>query len=355
MTGPCQENAPGYTPLFHICRGTTVESIHYGAIAVVTAEGNLFAWAGDPHINTFLRSSAKPFQTLPLLEMGGLEKFQITGDELAITCASHSGTDTHLKSIYNLQQKIGVSESDLRCCTHQPFDPASREKLRAQGIRPSPNHHNCSGKHTGMLGQAKLLGVSLEKYTEVEHPVQEQILSTFCEMCEISQDKVSVGRDGCSVPTFSIPLFNSAWGWARLVNPAGLPDKRTKACQTITNSMGTHPFYIGGPGRFDTQLMKTAPGKIISKTGAEAFQAAGIFKNAIAPGSPALGIALKIADGDQGKRSRRAVMLEVLNQLNLLSPKEQSDLGEFGPVLEYRNQCGIVIGQGNPCFQLQYS
>ncbi|NQS91586.1 MAG: asparaginase, partial [Chloroflexi bacterium] len=242
MADPDQGNATGYIPLYQTNRGKTVESIHFGAIAVVTAEGKLFALAGDPHTTTFLRSSAKPFQTLPLVEMGGLERYQMTGEELAVTCASHSGTDTHLKTIYKLQQKIGVSESDLLCCTHQPFDSASRVKLRDQGKAPSPNHHNCSGKHTGMLGQAKLLGVSLEKYTEVEHPVQEQIKATFCEMCEISQDLVSVGRDGCSVPTFAIPLFHAAWGWARLVNPAGLPEKRAEACKTITKAMAAHPF-----------------------------------------------------------------------------------------------------------------
>lgn len=119
--------------------------------------------------------------------------------------------------------------------------------------------------------------------------------------------------------------------------------------------MANHPFLVAGPGRLDTRLMEIAPDKLISKAGAEAFQSIGIFPDAISPGSPALGIALKIADGDQGKRSRRAVTLEILRQLKVLSPHEMQMFSDLGPEQTYRNQCGIPIGQGRPCFQLQYS
>ena len=355
MKDPEQDKKPGYIPLFQTFRGGHLESIHYGAIAIVTPEGKLYAWAGDPHSATFMRSSAKPLQALPLVEMGGVEKFQMTDEELSITCASHSSTDTHLKTIYSLQQKIGVTENDLLCCTHQPFDQASRAKLRDQGKKPSQNHHNCSGKHTGMLGQAELLGVSKTKYTEVDHPVQKRILTTFSDLCGLDPDQVLIGRDGCSVPTFSVPLFNAAWGWSRLVQPGSLSGKRKDACMKITSAMGRHPFYVAGPGRLDTRLMELARGKIISKAGAEAYQAAGIFENAISSKSPALGITLKITDGDQGKRARRAVMIEILRQLKLLDQKQLTLLGDLGPVIEYQNQCQITIGEGKPCFQLQYN
>ncbi len=184
------QNIPGYIPLFQILRGDVVESTYYGAVAIVTSEGELFASAGDPNCETFLRSSAKPFQAIPLVEMGGVEKFDMTGEELAITCASHSSTDTHIKTISGLQGKLGISEKDLLCCTHQPFDKASREKLRDQGKSPSQNYHNCSGKHTGMLGQAILMGVSKESYTEVEHPVQQRILETFSDFCGLDPHQV---------------------------------------------------------------------------------------------------------------------------------------------------------------------
>jgi len=348
-------NNPGYIPLFQILRGDIVESTYFGAVAVVTADGDLFARAGNPEVTTYMRSSAKPFQALPLVEMGGLEEFKMTGEELAITCASHSSTDTHLKTIYGLQSKIGVSENDLLCCTHQPFDKASKSKLRDQGNLPTQNHHNCSGKHTGMLGLAALLDASKERYTELDHPIQQRILETFSEFCDLEPDQVQIGRDGCSVPTFAIPLFNAALAWARLVKPDTYPESRALACRKITSSMGDHPFFVAGPGRLDTRLMEIKKGKIISKAGAEAFQAAGIYENAIAPGSPALGITMKIASGDPGKRALGAVMIEVLRQLGLLSLDDLSALNDFGPTFNYKNQCQIPIGVGKPCFLLQYS
>jgi len=342
-------------PLFHTTRGEVVESIHFGAIAIVEPSGALFAWYGDPALVTFLRSSAKPFQAIPLVEMGGIDQFQMTGDELAITCASHSGTDIHLKTIHNLQQKIGITESDLLCGTHEPFDLASRALLRDQGKRPSQNHHNCSGKHTGMLGQAKLLRVDPEGYTEPDHPVQIQIRSTFAEMCEMETAHIQIGRDGCSVPTFAVPLCNAAWGWAHLASPENLPKTRRAACQQITTAMRKYPFYLAGPGRLDTRLIQIGAGRLISKAGAEAFQAAGIFKDAIAPGSPALGIAIKISDGDQANRARRAVLIEVLRQLGMLTTEQLLQLGDIGPILEIKNQRQITTGEGKPCFQLQFS
>lgn len=355
MAETSPENLPGYQPLYYTTRNGIIESVHYGAIAVVTAEGKLIARVGDPGVRTFLRSSAKPFQAIPLLEMGGRDEFQIRDQELAVICASHSGTEEHLRTIVGLQNKIGITESDLLCGTHLPFDLASRNKLLDQGLGPTQNHHNCSGKHTGMLAQAALLGVSREKYTEIEHPVQQGILSVFSDLCELDTDDIDLGRDGCSVPTFAIPLFNAAWAWAKLVDPEQLPSRRAEACQQITTAMARHPFYVAGPGRIDTRLMETAPGKIIAKGGAEAYQAIGVFKDAIEPGSQAVGIALKIAGGDLGKRARRAVTLEVLDQLKVLLDQELQLLSDMGPVQTNYNQAGLTTGEAKPCFQLQYS
>jgi L-asparaginase II len=349
------ENLPGYQALYCTTRNGIIESIHYGAVAVVTPDGSLFAKVGDPQARTFLRSSAKPFQCIPLLELGGREEFQISGEELAVVCASHSGTDQHLRTIIGLQNKIGITESDLLCGTHLPFDSASRKKLQDQGRSPSQNHHNCSGKHTGMLGQAALLGAPISKYTEVEHPVQQGIMTVFSEMCELDIKDIALGRDGCSVPTFAIPLYYAAWAWAKLVYPENLSPLRAESCRQITDAMTGHPFHVAGPGRLDTRLMELAPGKIVAKAGAEAFQAIGVYPNVIQPGSPALGITLKIAGGDQGKRARKAVILEVLRQLGILTHDELQQLSDVGPIQTSRNQAGIVTGEAKPCFQLQYS
>jgi len=345
----------GYLPIYHTTRGNTVESVHFGAIAVVDTFGKIYASYGNPQAATFMRSSSKPFQAIPLVEMGGIDFFKMTQAELAITCASHSGTDSHTRTIFELQQKIGVGDHDLCCGTHQPFDKSTRALLKDRGKQPNPKHHNCSGKHTGMLAQAILMGVETEGYTEPDHPIQTQILKTVSDLCNIQISDIQLGRDGCSVPTFSMPLYHAAWGWARLTQPVDLPDKRENACRSITGAMTTNPLMVAGPGRLDTILMEESAGTIISKAGAEAYQAAGIRKDALFPGSPALGIALKISEGDQRKQVRRAILLEVLHQLKYLSTKKLTEYASFGPVLPLYNQRQLEIGSGKPCFQLQYS
>jgi L-asparaginase II len=355
MTVKSPETLPDYQELYYTTRNGNVESIHYGAIAVVTPDGTLFASAGDPYSRTFMRSSAKPFQCIPLLEMGGKDKLELSGEELAVICASHSGSDQHLQVVSGLQQRIAITESDLLCGTHLPTDKASRQELRDHGLSPNQNHHNCSGKHTGMLAQAELLGVSKGKYTEIDHPVQQGILDVFSEMCGLEQKDLGLGRDGCSVPTFFIPLYHAAWAWARLVDPVRLQPLRAKSCTQITTAMVNHPYFVAGEGKLDTRIMETAPVKVISKTGAEAYQAIGVFPDAIKPGSPALGITLKIADGDQGQRARKAVTLEVLRQLEILTQAELDQLSDLGPIQTIHNQAGIVTGEAKPCFQLQYS
>jgi L-asparaginase II len=344
-----------YSPIYHIVRGGVVESVHYGSIAVVNSSGKLVAWYGNPSTISFFRSSAKPLQAISLIEMGGVDRFSMTGEEIAITCASHSSTDLHLKTIYQFQKKIGVTESDLRCCTHQPSNQFVRAKLRDQGLSPTQNHHNCSGKHTGMLGLAAIMNVSAKDYIAPDHPIQKQILTVMAEMCGLETSEIKLGIDGCSVPTFAMPLFNAALGWARLVDPQDLPDSRKIACQVITQAMVENPYFVAGPGRFDTRLMEAGEKRIISKAGAESYQTAGLFPDPQTTDTYGYGIALKISDGDQGKRARKAVMIEILRQLKILSSEQISKLEDIGPYQEYSNQCQRVIGEGKPCFQLKYS
>ncbi|MDZ7844731.1 MAG: asparaginase [Anaerolineales bacterium] len=345
---------PKYQPLFQRTRGNTVESIHYGAIAVVTSRGQLIAWLGDPQTVTFLRSSAKPLQALPLVENGGLTKFSITPQELALICASHSGTPEHLLVLSGLQRKINVSEQDLRCGIHLPFHQPTRRELICTGEEPSPRHHNCSGKHTGMLAQAKCIGADLAGYTERNHPVQQNILRCISELTHLGETEIKLGRDGCSVPTFALPLYHAAWAWAQLADPAHLEKKRTEACNTIFQAMTSYPEMVAGPERFDTLLMENTRGTILSKAGAEGYQALGIAPGRNPFGPDGLGIVLKIADGDQGKSVRSAAAIEVLQQLGVLSGEELTRLGDLGPKFPLLNQRGLEIGSGEPCFKLDY-
>src|SRR5512139_2523494 len=179
-------------PLFEVTRGDTVESVHYGSIAIVDSNGNLIASHGDPHTVAFLRSSAKPFQVLPFVERGGAEHFGFTPRELSIACASHEGSDLHVQTVQGLQEKVGVEESHLQCGVHLPGDVEAFKSLILNNRPPTPNRNNCSGKHTGMLARAKMRGLPLENYLDIDHPIQQDILVAFAEMCLIPVEEIEL-------------------------------------------------------------------------------------------------------------------------------------------------------------------
>jgi L-asparaginase II len=344
--------ASPYAPVVEVTRGRIVETIHYGAIAVSDAAGNLLASFGDPDTITFLRSSAKPFQALPFVERGGDEFFGLSPRELALICASHSGTDEHVAVAQGIQAKIGVTEADLLCGVHPPYHEPTAKTLERRGEAPTPNRHNCSGKHTGMLAHARLRHLPIEEYIRLDHPVQVSILSAFAEMCGLREDQVEIGIDGCSAPNFAVPMRNAALAFARLCNPAGLSAGRAAACQRITAAMTGSPFMVAGPGRFDTRLMEQTSARIVVKGGAEGYQAMGLMPGALGAGSPALGIAFKISDGDLKDRARPCTAVEILRQLGAISKAEAEALAEFDrqPIYNWRR---IPVGEIRTCFQLK--
>ncbi len=349
-----------YQPVLEVTRGNVVESVHYGAVAVANARGELVAWWGDPEVVTFLRSSAKPFQALPLLESGAADRFGLSPKQLAVICASHSGTDEHVATVASVQAQAGVREKDLLCGVHPPYDPATSRRLKEAGEEPTPNRHNCSGKHTGMLALARFLGESTEDYIDPAHPIQRRILAAFAEMCAVEPSQVEVGIDGCSVPTFAVPLQAAAGAYARLAGPSALGGTRAAACQRIFAAMTAHPEMVSGPGRFDTVLMQATGGRMVAKGGAEGYHGIALTPGALGRGSPALGVAIKIADGDVGSRSdtppgQRAgsrVVLAVLESLGALGVGDVSRLAEFGPT-PVTNWRGLRVGEMRACLRLE--
>ena len=341
-----------YKPIFELTRGESIESVHFGAFAVVDSDGTMIASYGDLNAASFLRSSAKPFQALPFIEAGGHERWDFTQKEIAILCASHSGTDEHFGVLSRLQAKIRVSEADLLCGVHAPGDKTTRLALERRSEHPTANRHNCSGKHTGMLAFARLTQTPIHDYINFNHPIQKQIQRTFSEMCDVALDEIALGVDGCSAPVFAIPLLKAAYGYARLCDPKDLDPERAAACQILTGAMMGQPEMVAGPGKFDTRLMDVCRGKIVSKGGSEGYQQIGIMPGALGEDSPGVGIALKISDGDSRSRVRPAVVLEILHQLKALDVDELQELHEFGPRLSVRNWRNLIVGESYPIIQL---
>jgi L-asparaginase II len=346
-------NSSDAQPLVEVVRGPVVESIHYGVIVVVDAAGKVIASVGNPETVTFLRSSAKPFQVLPFVERGGLEHFGLSDRELAVMCASHYGTNEHVKVILGLQKKLGVSEKDLLCGMHPPYDSATNKRLLITNEPNSALRHNCSGKHTGMLAHALLRGLPTEDYINPMHPVQQTIFQTFSEMTGVPFKDLLLGTDGCSAPVFAVPMHAAAWALAQLADPSALPEPRRSALQRIFRAMTSHPDMVAGPGAFDTELMTVGGGKILAKSGAEGYLAISVLPGACGTGSPAYGIAIKVSDGDlaEGGRARTTIAIEVLRELGALDGAQTSLLKAYDRRPQY-NWRHIEIGEIRSVFKL---
>ncbi|MBB5233703.1 asparaginase [Deinococcus budaensis] len=282
-------------------RGGVSESVHQVHVAVVDPSGGVTASCGDAGLVTFPRSSSKPVQALPL----ALAVPDLPDDELAIACASHTGTPEHLAVVERLLARSGSTVADLRCGTHPPFDTGAAADLIRRNEQPTPLHHNCSGKHAGMLLACERNGWPREGYTEHGHPLQVRIRELHAELGGVGLDDVRAGTDGCSVPAFALALDATARIFARLAAPTG---ELAPALERIFGAMTAHPFLIAGPGRLDTTLMPLVPG-LAAKMGAEAFYGLALRETPRGP----LGVAFKIADG--GERARPHVALAVLEAL----------------------------------------
>ena len=361
-------NSSDLQPLVEVTRGPIVESIHFGSLVVVDAAGKVVASVGNPETVTYLRSSAKPFQVLPFVERGGVEHFGLTDRELAIMCASHHGTDAHVEVLKGIHQKLGISADDLLCGMHNPSDIDTAERMFLNGEMNTPLRHNCSGKHTGMLAHCLLRGLSIKDYINPTHPIQQTIFQTFSEMTGIPLSQIPLGTDGCSAPVFAVPMRAAAWAFACLADPSSKPEPRRSALAHIFRAMTSNPDMIAGPGAFDTELMTVGAGKILSKGGAEGYQAIAVLPGACGPDSPAYGITIKISDGDLserdrethgnhiahdgGGRARTTVAIEVLRQLGALSEDQQKALKIYSARSQY-NWRHIQVGEIRPAFQLE--
>jgi len=333
-----------------VVRGSLVESRHRAMLVASDPHGRKLFGLGDSRFVTCLRSAAKPIQALPLVASGAMRHFGITPKELAVICGSHSGEPQHVETVAQLLQKIGLRETALQCGLHPPFDVESARRFGPEGV--TPLHNACSGKHAGMLALARFWRSDIEHYLDPEHPVQQEIRRTLARLADRPASEIGIGVDGCSAPTFALPLEQVALAYARLVNPeaAGLEASLCAAIAEVTRAMREYPEMVGGTRRrLDTDLLRETGGRVLAKAGAEGVYALGIFP---CPRFPeGVGIAIKIEDGDE-RRARNLVVLEVLRQLGLLEGAALDKLSAYYSG-EVKNHRGMVVGVVRPCFRLE--
>jgi len=327
---------PGPEPiLVEVTRGPLVESRHAVDAAVVDASGALVAAWGEVDRPIYPRSASKPLQALPLVESGAADAFGLGAKELALACASHSGEPVHVETVRAWLGRLGLSEADLECGAHPPRGGMPLEHFIRSGTALGPAHNNCSGKHSGMLSHAVHRGEPIAGYVEHEHPVQRRVAAALGELCGVDLANWPRGVDGCSIPTFAIPLESLALGLARFANPDALAPERQAACRRLAAAMWEEPYMVAGLGRCCTAILGAAAGRVVAKTGAEGVYVAGLVGRG-------LGLAVKARDG--AGRAAEVALLALLVHLAALDEAARTALAPFAAP-EVRNVRGRVVGR----------
>jgi L-asparaginase II len=309
-----------------VTRGDIVESRHTGAFVVCDSAGKLVSSGGDIEKPVYPRSAVKAFQCLPMIESGAADYFGFNNEEIALCCSSHDGEPEHVRVARNMLGKIGVDEVCYECGAHYPTSRAAAYELVRSGGTAQQVHNNCSGKHAGMLAMAKHMGFTTKDYVKPEHPVQMAIAKVMSEICEFDHASATIAIDGCSVPTWAVPLRNTALGFARLpLSPAGA---------RITTAARAHPFMIAGSARFDTKIMTAVP-RLFIKYGAE-----GVFCGSIPHAG--LGFAMKCDDG--AARAIEVAAAGILSRLDVWSAEERVALRSFA-IVPLTNWRKIEVGE----------
>jgi len=341
---------PAPEPLVEVTRGGLTESRHRGHVMAVEPDGKSIASIGARETVTFLRSSAKPHQAIPLITSGAADRFGFTAQEIALTCASHNGEQIHTELAASMLNKIGLGPEALKCGIHEPYSLDVAQALRQKGESPNVLQNNCSGKHAGMLALALQLGAPVDTYDEPGNAAQIAVAKTIAQFSGNRIEDICVAVDGCGVPVFGVTVNAMALMYARLVSPPEDFDSDIRdACARIVSAMTTHPELIGGTkDRLDTEIMKAARGRLISKVGAEGVYTCGVLPCEDFPRG--FGLALKIEDGDD-HRARPIVVIESLRQLGVLVDESLEAVSRYA-FFPVRNRRGDVVGEVTAGFKL---
>ncbi|MCX8058359.1 MAG: asparaginase [Spirochaetes bacterium] len=322
-------------PLVYAKRGELKEKVFHGVYVIINEKGDIVYSYGDHNYITFSRSTAKPFQVLPLIVSGAYEKFNFNKKELSLMCSSHFGENFHVETLYNIMKKASISEDELLCPITYSRNKKIREAQKKEGISPSKFYSDCSAKHLQMIAYSKYMYektknkdyLSFDKnrviydklrnseqiynYKVFDHPVQQDIRKILSIIYDTDEANFIAGIDGCGVPVYSSSVINMAKAYLKLItsnifateNNKEIIIKKLKsllfeenineALNLIKDAMISFPEMIAGTDGLCSLLTKIFNGNGIAKVGADGVYCVGIKKD-----NKYYGIALKIIDGD---------------------------------------------------------
>ena len=324
--------------LVEVLRGALAESAHRGAVAVHDSDGKAVWEIGDTDRPIFPRSAVKAIQALPLVETGAADAYGFGERELALACASHSGEPEHVELARSMLAKAGLDETALECGAHWPSSHDATIALARAGGSPNALHNNCSGKHSGFLCTCRHAGIGHRGYVGAAHKSQEMVREALEAVTGAAHGEENRGIDGCSIPTYAVPLKSLARGFARMATGIGFAPERACAARRLLAACMAEPFLMAGTGRADVSLMQAAPGRIFVKIGAEGVYCAALPELG-------LGIALKCDDGEG--RAAEVMIASVLAKLLGMDEAMAARLAELAnPML--RNRVGTAVGMLRP-------
>jgi len=330
--------------LVQALRGGVIESFHRGAIAIVDADGGLVQALGDIARPIFPRSACKVLQALPLVASGAADALGLSDEELALACASHGGEPRHVATAMSMLAKAGLDERALECGAHWPSFDGALKALAHEGRAPSALHNNCSGKHAGFVCVGCLMARAAGRepaefvrgYIGPGHPVMREVTAALAAATGADLARAPVGTDGCSIPTFAIPLRQLAHGFARVATGVGLSADHARAALRLRQAVAAAPFFVAGSGRFDTRVMARLGQRVFCKVGAE-----GVFCAALP--EQGLGVAIKMDDGNNS-RAAEVAMATVIEARLRLDDAERSFLRTLSD-LALVNWNGTLVGR----------
>ncbi len=329
--------------LAELWRGDLVESFHRGSFAVVDCDGAVLRQGGDIDRPVYARSAVKGLQALPLVASGAAERFGLVDAELALACASHGGEPEHVQTAASALAKAGLDADVLECGAHWPGNDAAARALAARHETPRALHNNCSGKHSGfacvgcmMVRDADMARGFLRGYVEADHPVMREVGAALEAATGTRLADAPRATDGCSIPTFGIPLRALALGFARFGTGTGLAPDHARAAVRLRAAVAAAPFMVAGTGRLDTVLMRHFGARVFCKVGAEGVYCAALPELGV-------GLAIKMDDGNTARAAEVAVVALIASLL----PLSEADRAVVDPLKDVtlRNWNGRHVGQ----------
>ncbi|CAI9121051.1 asparaginase [Brytella acorum] len=326
--------------LAEVFRGGRVESSHLGRAVVVDSEGDILWSLGDVEAPIFPRSTVKALLALPFVESGAAERLGASQEELALACASHNGEQRHADAAARLLSRVGRDVTCLECGVHWPTYEAAARALATEGHHPTALHNNCSGKHAAMICTACDLGLDPTGYVLPKHPVQREATEILATLTGTAHNEQNRGTDGCSMPTYAIPLRALATGFARFGSSTHMSGGRAVAATKLREAIAAAPFMVAGTGRFDTRIMEHFQTRVFCKMGAEGVMVAAL---------PELGLGFALKADDGGNRAVEVAVTVLLQRFgaSLWSPHDEAFMTEQANY-PLRNWNGFPIGSMQP-------